>query len=313
MMLFTLVVRLAPELAIKSGNNKIKEVIEAFLGDNTLQYYQDSGCVSLYTNTNTVADKENKNSLQGKIALTSQAFFDGVAAGKIHIRFNCQKNQQWTIERFVEEDLAQALRDPKDKLADSGMPIQRLKKAMQGNALGDAQYLSDQDKFIAQVSRAIDDNLQMTKSTKVEPYAYQSAKDIIEKQKPQNEQVFLKLLAESLKLAPISLASKQERFINEALLGLFMIKKVNPIAKSDILDNLKLLFSNLDYLSYEKVEALRSLDLLNLIYQHNTPNASYFSEAMANVLANHNPKIPISTRQATPDEQDRIYCVFCLR
>lgn len=276
-----------------SGNSQIREVLNAFLGPQLLGYYQ-----RLYGN-NSVRGIENGTSLQGKIAVTSEAFLNGIAANEIQLVFHGQSNKEAVILDDLKFCIQEQLREDFLKILDAPTAFTMATPAYQFKTrLGDL--------FNANYTPKVH-NMQDIPPLK-------TAADIIR----ENPNITMAQLVEELiamiKDQPLSVAVKEKLFIEEFFTTGILQLKPRKMTPKLIEDRLKEIFDDpLGKLTTKKLDRLRILEFVISFAEANADEKETFVELLkqvVDVLSNNNTDIPVISRVATDAEKKQEFSML---
>ncbi len=273
-----------------TGNSKIGEVIDAFLGIVPGKTYLQS-IVSLSAS---VKDGEDLLAPQGKIAVTCEAFLNGINQGDIHLVFHGQRNAEFVaiddlkscVEAQVREDFLRVLDAPTDFTRETF--AFKYKNTFLGQDLTQSY------------------NQKIPQKTDV--VALKSAKKIISEKPGITLAQLTTDLCNMLKLQPLNTSVKEKLFTEEFLTAVILQSK-NKAQKisSDLVKNaLKEILEDPKRDLDKNINRLGILELTSSLANAAAEDEGTFQPLLievVDVLSNSNGAIPVIPRVANDNEK----------
>ncbi len=304
-------------LSNKSGNNKIAEVLEAFLGPDVLTYYRD-----LHYAQATIRDCEYSKNMQGKIAVTSEAFFKGVGDNSIQLVIHNQAPQEFVVNDDLKFCFEQRLAEDFPKMLDSPTPSMQALfahqfqgmvkpggKQVQGFRVGSAVGTAAEGGILTD---AYEYPTLMVDAAAIAPM--QSPSEILATTPSITSTQLKDKLIAMLKPQQISEVAKQNIFVKEFLEVLIRQQKT-PVAKNFMIGLMQEIFDDPE--SRLTSPEAKSLNVVELITALAAPTDDSLAEwgtellkQVVDVLANKNTHMQVLRRVANDFERGQEFSML---
>jgi hypothetical protein len=276
------------------GNSQIREVLDAFLGTQLLSYYQRLN----YRNPS-VREIENSISLQGKIAVTSEAFMNGIASNEIQLVFHGQSNKEAVILDDLKFCIQEQLREDFLKILDAPTAFTMATPAYQ---------------FKTRLAEYFNANYTPRLHNMQDIPPLKTAADIVRENPAITMDALIAQLIDMLKDQPLSVAVKEKLFIEEFFTTGILQLKPRKMTPKLIEDRLKEIFDDpLGKLTTKKLDRLRILEFV-ISFAEATADEKETHIALlkqvVDVLSNNNTAIPVISRVATDAEKKQEFSML---